>query len=91
MKAGNVAMSNVTVRYYATLRNCTGREEDSLAAARVRDVIAFVKKHYGGGADRILRHCSVFVNSSNVTFLDGAGTRLKDGDQVHIFPPLGGG
>lgn len=84
-------MSNVTVRYYAAMRNQTGKDKEKLDVRLVRDVVAHVKTQYGDKIDGVLKYCSIFVNGSNVTFLDGVRTKLKDGDEVHIFPPIGGG
>ena len=84
-------MSDVTIRYYATLRNLTGHEEDLITARRVRDVINFIKKNYDRRASDCLNHCSIFLNNTSIIFLNGLNTRLKDGDTIHIFPPLAGG
>jgi len=34
---------------------------------------------------------NIFVNGRSVRFLDGLTTLLEEGDEVALFPPLGGG
>jgi MoaD family protein len=84
-------MPDVTVRYYASLRNLTGQEENNISARRVRDAINFIKKNYDRRVVDHLAHCSIFINNTSIIFLNGLNTRLKDGDTIHIFPPLAGG
>jgi len=36
-------------------------------------------------------HVVILVNGRNYLFLDGLNTKLKDGDQILISPPLFGG
>jgi len=36
-------------------------------------------------------HVVILVNGRNYLFLDGLKTKLKDGDQIVISPPLSGG
>ena len=33
----------------------------------------------------------VFINGRDVRYMDGLETRLKEGDDIRIFPPVGGG
>ncbi|MFC1838323.1 MoaD/ThiS family protein [Thermodesulfobacteriota bacterium] len=40
---------------------------------------------------KIKAHLRLMVNGQDISFLDGLDTRLKDGDEVMIFPPVSGG
>jgi sulfur-carrier protein len=40
---------------------------------------------------QLRRFLNVYVNSEDIRFLDGAGTSLKDGDEVSIVPAVAGG
>jgi len=81
----------VKLRFYATLRVKADREEDSCRAARLRDALEFLKRNYNADFNRHLDSCHIFVNQDNAAFLKGPGTRLKEGDVLHILPPTGGG
>lgn len=37
------------------------------------------------------RFVNFYVNSEDIRFLEGAGTKLQDGDEVSIIPAIAGG
>jgi len=39
----------------------------------------------------VMKGNKVMVNGRDIDFLQGSATRLKDGDRVVFFPPVGGG
>ena len=42
--------------------------------------------------NRVLRrYVNIFVNRNDIRSGEGLGTRLKDGDRVHIIPAIAGG
>lgn len=43
------------------------------------------------GGKKIKSHLRLMVNGRDISFLDGLDTKLKDGDEVMIFPPVSGG
>lgn len=79
----------VTIRYFAALRETAGRSDDTLelpsgatvAAARER----LAETH--PALARLLPVCAVAVNRAYVA----ADTRLTEGDELVFIPPLGGG
>ena len=84
-------MPRVTLKLYATLRKKAGRDEFTCDASNVRDAMAAVKAEFGPEIEKHFRTCNVFLNSNNVTMLQGPLTKLREGDTLHIFPPMGGG
>lgn len=80
-----------TVKFYATLRKVTGTREAEFQAGTVGDLLERLSGEYGEKIDRYLGVSTVLVNGTNVSKLKGEKTRLKAGDAVSIFPPLGGG
>ncbi len=92
----------VTVRFFTTLREITGKREDQIELKRPTSVNLLLKqlgKKYGKEYDDyvfdelgdVRGHLQVLVNGQSVTTLRGLRTTLKDGDQVAILPPVGGG
>jgi molybdopterin synthase sulfur carrier subunit len=79
------------VRYYATLRQVTGRREDEFEVGTVKEMLNIVSKAYQGKLDRYLKISTVLVNGKNVIHLKGRRTKLEPDDVVSIFPPMGGG
>lgn len=65
-----------------------GSTIDDLWTQMAVDAPDFVDKLREGVASGYLH---VLVNGRNVVFLDGAKTRLHEGDTVAVLPPIGGG
>jgi len=84
-------MHHVTLKLYATLRKKAGIAEMQCEAATVRDAMAALAKKVGPENEKHVKMCNVFLNSNNITALQGPLTKLKEGDTLHIFPPMGGG
>jgi molybdopterin synthase sulfur carrier subunit len=75
----------VTVRYFASLREHMGREQERLTlppGARVADVWAAV-----AGAGGLPGNTLVAVNMEYAS----ADDPVRDGDEVAFFPPVTGG
>lgn len=92
----------VTVRFFTTLREVTGKKEEQIELTRPTTVSSLLKqlsKKYGeeyqdyvfDELGDVRGHLQVLVNGQSVTALRGFRTTLKDSDQVAILPPVGGG
>ena len=92
----------VTVRFFTTLREITGKKEDLLEFSKPMSVDALLNllsKKYGKEFDDYMfdeigdvrGHLQVLINGRSVSTMQGLKTQLKDADQVAILPPVGGG
>jgi len=85
----------VRVEFFATLREKFGKavdvtlEEDARLVDVLRKVEGLYEEVVEGG--EIKPRYKVLVNGLNVEFLQGLNTEVKDGDEICVFPPAGGG
>lgn len=76
----------ITVRYFAALREEKGREQESVGVEDGTDVSGLYQQLFAASPLSKLR-VMFAVNQDYV----GAGHALSDGDEVAFIPPLGGG
>lgn len=81
----------ITVKFNSLLRKAAGVPEYESTAGSVKEVLKEVRSRYGQGVDRYLGTCVITVNGHNVANLKGHRTKLQDGDEVSLFPPIAGG
>ncbi|NJE10434.1 ubiquitin-like small modifier protein 1 [Thermococcus sp. MAR1] len=91
------------IKFYATFREMVGRKEVEVHGVKtVRELIEYLSKHYSPEIKKQLLETErvnedkpvdgmILVNGHNVLHLNGLDTELKEDDEVHIFPPAGGG
>jgi len=91
------------VKFYATFRELVGKKEIEVHGVKtVRELIDYLAKHYSPEIKKELLESPrisekkpidgmILVNGHNILHLNGLDTEIKDDDEVHIFPPAGGG
>ena len=80
---------NIHLRYFASLREATGRDAETLDVAAGSDVaaaLALLAGRYPSAAP-ILARCAAALNRAYVA----ADAPLHDGDELVFIPPVGGG
>lgn len=89
-------MAAVKVRFFATFREASGCQETSADASDLSGLLDLLSLRYGAPFDRLVRDRAadafvVMVNGRNAGQMRGLDTRLEDGDEVSLFPPISGG
>lgn len=89
------------IRTYATLRDLTGLKSFDLpiaAEVTVGDVLHRLAEAYPAlseklwdGAGHRTGYVTVLLNGRSIDYLAGADTLVADGDEMDLFPPVGGG
>ena len=92
----------VTVKFFTTLREITGKKEEQIEffkTATVESLLEQLSKKYGKEFNdyvydelgNVHGHLHFLINGKSITALREFKIRLKEGDQVAILPPVGGG
>ena len=92
----------VTVRYLNPLREVTKISEEKVEVKEgdsVEDLVHMLSKKYGSGFDRYAYSgvkqegipILILVDGQNVQSLEGAKTKLRQGNVITIIPPIAGG
>ena len=84
-------MVDVTLRFFASARAATGREEQSLTLAdgsTIADALALLTAAPGEPLEHVLARCSFLVDAVSTT---DQQLILSDGNQIDVMPPFAGG
>jgi len=87
----------VAIEFFATLREKFGKKVELDLKLGNPAPLKYVLSQVDGLLDeiaengKIKRMYKVLLNGLNVEFLNGLETQVKDGDEIYIFPPAGGG
>jgi molybdopterin synthase sulfur carrier subunit len=92
----------IEVRLFANLRELTKTKtvvENIKSGTSVGDILQKICERLGAKfREQVLderggpnENVKILLNGQNIVFLQGVATKLKDGDVIAIFPPVGGG
>jgi len=96
-------LPKVTVKYFASLREIAGKREEQLEVedeTTIESLLQRLSRMYGSkfvdyvfdektGVPR--DHLQFLIDGKSATSLEGLKTRITDGCQFAIIPPVGGG
>ena len=92
----------VKVRFFTSLREIVGKKEEQIEFSRtvtVEELLRQLSQKYGkrfrdyvyDEKGEVRSHLHFLINGQSTTTLQGFKTQLKEGDQIAILPPVGGG
>jgi len=90
------------VKFFTTLREITGKKEEEVESSgtiTVKELLTQLSKKYGteftdyiyDEKGNVRTHIQILINGRGINVFQGLETKLKEGDTVAIFPPVGGG
>ena len=84
--------TQVTVRFWASVRSAAGVVEDTFAPGTVHELLAEVRSRYPATVE-LLPRCSVLLDAMAVHDLAGAGRdrQVRPGTTMELLPPFAGG
>jgi len=92
----------VQVKFFTTLREITGKKEEEIESSStitIKELLTRLSKKYSrefvdylyDEKGDIRTHIQILINGRDIDVFQGLETKLKEGDTVAIFPPVGGG
>ena len=92
----------VKVKFFTTLREIVGKREEQIEFSQVVTVEELLKQltqKYGkkfkdyvyDEKGEVRSHLHFLINGQSTTTLQDFKTKLREGDQIAILPPVGGG
>ena len=87
------------VKYFANLRDITKKKREEIKASNARELLEILSEKYGkefkefmfDEAGNMKNGVIFLVNGKNILHLDGLKTKLKQDDEISLFPPAAGG
>jgi len=92
----------VKVKFFTALREIVGKKEEQIEFSKpvtVEELLRHLSQRHGkrfkeyvyDEKGEVHSHLHFLINGQSTTTLQGFKTKLKEGDQVAILPPVGGG
>ena len=95
----------VSVRFFTSLREITGKKEETLEFSdnekvTVTKILRTLSSQYGKGfvdyvydakTHEVKGFLQFLINGKSASTMEGLQTELEDGDVLAILPPVGGG
>ncbi len=92
---------SVKIKFFAMFREVVGTNElyiDVDGDKDIRQVLMELCERYSDLREKIFdsegnlnEYANVLVNRRHINSIDGMDTKIKDGDEIAIFPPAAGG
>ena len=90
-------MPRIKVKLFANFREFAKTKEIDIEGGSIREVIETLCRKFPGmekmlfKEGRLSPHINIFVNGRNILESGGLAAKLKQGDEIAVFPPVSGG
>ncbi|NKQ39818.1 MAG: MoaD/ThiS family protein [Methanosarcinales archaeon] len=94
-------MATITVKLFANIKEQIGKSNIECKGDTVLTILEFLINQYPTLKNMIFTNnikkieiigsINIFLNGNNIHHLNGLSTKVKDGDELGIFPPVSGG
>ena len=81
----------IKVKFFSHMRRALGAKGAEFGSESVGQLMEDLEARFGDDFGSRIGHCKVYVNGSSVGLGRGKRTKLRDGDEVVILPPVAGG
>jgi molybdopterin synthase sulfur carrier subunit len=96
------ASISIKIKFFTTLREIVGKEDEQMRIsepATLETVLKQLSKKYGADFEdyvydefgKAREHLQFLINGKNALTGQGMITKLQEGDEIVILPPVGGG
>ena len=96
------ASISVQVKFFTTLREIVGKKEEQIKlsdSTTLETLLKQLSKKYGEDFEdyvydelgKVRGHLQFLINGKSASTDQGMKTKLREGDEIAILPPVGGG
>ena len=93
---------NIKIKFFTTLREIVGKEDEQMRISEpitLETVLKQLSRKYGTDFDDYVYdesgkahgHLQFLINGKSALIGQGMKTKLQEGDEIVILPPVGGG
>ena len=93
---------NIKIKFFTTLREIVGKKDEQIQLSESTTLEALLKqlsKKYGEDFEdyvydelgKVRGHLQFLINGKSASTGQGLKTKLREGDEIAILPPVGGG
>jgi len=81
----------VDVTLVGSIGEAAGTRRTQVKAGNIKELLEILNSRYGAAFARRAKASRIVVNGSPIQFGEGVKTPLKEGDEVALLVPTGGG
>src|SRR4030067_3531555 len=93
---------SIKIKFFTTLREIVGRKDEQIqlsASTTLEALLKQLSRKYGEDFEdyvydelgKVRVHLQFLINGKSASTVQGLKTKLREGDEIAILPPVGGG